>query len=272
MAAVGMGLGLRDFAPVLRQPAAFALGALGQIVLLPLTAFGVAYLAGLDPLYAVGLVLIAACPGGATSNAMSQLARGDVALSVSLTATSSLLSFVSVPLWIGWAGHVFADRSLDLQLPLASTAAGLFTATALPLGLGMALRSWRPQQAERVRRPLLVATTGVVFLLLIGLGAAISGDDVARLVRGAAPPVAALFGAMLLASLAIGRVLGLPARQHRTLVIELAVQNFNLALVVALEFLGERTLLGPALMQLPLMLGVLALTLLHARATREREA
>lgn len=254
MVAMGMGLRGRDFLRVLQRPTAFLFGTLAQIGLLPLVAFGIAHAFGLEASHAVGLVLIAACPGGATSNAFSQFARGDVALSVSLTAVSGLLSFLTVPLVVGLAIRFFAGGSEGADLGFVDTAIKLFTTTALPVALGMATLHWRPLLAERLRRPLLIAATFVVVAMVAGLGFALSGDDALRLFRVAGPAIAALMVTMAGIALLGGSALRLEAGQQRTIVIELAIQNFNLALVVALSILGNRLYLGPALIYLPFML------------------
>lgn len=264
MVAMGMGLRPADFARVVRLPVAFVLGTVGQIVLLPLVAFGLAYAFGLEAEAAVGLVLLAACPGGATSNAFSQLARGDVALSVSLTAVSGFLSFVTVPLVVGLAIRAFAGDAKEIELPFGETALRLFTTTALPVSLGMVALRLRPEASARWRRPLLLATTAAVVLLVVGLGAGLTGADALRLFLTLGPGVAALL------AWAGGAALRLPPTQRRTLVIELAIQNFNLALVVALTGLGDRLYLGPSLVYLPFMLVFAGLVV--ARASRGRRS
>lgn len=268
MAAMGMGLRPSDFAQVVRHPAAFACGSVGQLVLLPLAAFLFADALGLEPHVAIGLVLIAACPGGVTSNAFSQFARGDVALSVSLTALSSGLSFLTVPLFVGWAIQVFAGRSVGVELPFEETALRLCTTTALPLVLGMVVRRGWPTFAERLRAPLLFGSTVVVILLVAGLGASLSGGDAARLLAGTGPAVAALIATMAGLALLGSRLLGLRGPQRRTIVLELSIQNFNLAMVVALGLLGDRLYLGPALVYLPVMLLFAAGVLVLAQGKR----
>lgn len=270
MVAMGMGLRPADFARVVRLPVAFVLGTVGQIVLLPLVAFGLAYAFGLEAEAAVGLVLLAACPGGATSNAFSQLARGDVALSVSLTAVSGFLSFVTVPLVVGLAIRAFAGDAKEIKLPFGETALRLFTTTALPVSLGMVALRLRPEASARWRRPLLLATTAAVVLLVVGLGAGLTGADALRLFLTLGPGVAALLAAMAVLAWAGGAALRLPPTQRRTLVIELAIQNFNLALVVALTGLGDRLYLGPSLVYLPFMLVFAGLVV--ARASRGRRS
>lgn len=254
MLAMGMGLRAEDFLRVFRQPVAFAVGGIGQILLLPAVAFALARGLDLPAPQAVGLMLIAACPGGATSNAFSRFARGDVALSVSLTAFSSALSFATVPLVVGLGVRAFAGADAGLELPFGETALGLFTQTALPIGLGMAGLHRFPRIAGRVRGPLLAVSTAVLLVLVLGLGASLGGSDALRLLRTSGPAVALLIACMLGVAGVAGTRLGLAPAQRRTIAIELAVQNFNLALVVALGILDEPLYLGPALVYLPVML------------------
>jgi BASS family bile acid:Na+ symporter len=258
MLALGMTLRIDDFRRLASAPLAIAIGLFGQLVWLPLVAFALAHVFPLSQTQAVGLVLIAACPGGVVSNVIARLARGDVALSISLTAASSIVSFLSVPFVVGLAMRSFvAGDGAGFSLTFADMASPLFLTTALPVLLGMALlRGW-PALAARVQRPLLGISTGVLMLLVAGLGvrmAQSAGElSLAQLFVQTTPAVVALVAITMGGGLLASHLARLDAARTRTLALEIGLQNFNLALVVSITLLGDQRYAGPALVYLPVM-------------------
>ena len=274
MLAMGMTLGPSDFRRIVVQPRAFALGTVGQLLLLPALAFGLAWAFGLEGEMAIGLVLIAACPGGTTSNAISYLARGDVALSISLTAVSSSVAFLTVPFVVGLAIAGFATEGPELSLPFAESAVRLGLTTALPVALGMIVRAFWPRAAERWHRPLLNVTLSVLLLLILALFVSLTQQDItwSRLVMQGTPPVVALLLVMTTFGLLGARALGLDAAQGHTIAIELGIQNFVLAMVVALTMLERPEYLGVALLYAATMFApAFAMAVRGPRAERARE-
>lgn len=258
MLALGMTLRLDDFRRLATAPVAIAIGLLGQLVWLPLVAFALAHLFPLSKTQAVGLVLIAACPGGVVSNVITRLARGDVALSISLTAASSIVCFVTVPVIVGLAMRSFGvAEQAAFSLTFADMASPLFSTTALPVLLGMALLRWWPALAARVQRPLLGVSTVVLMLLVVGLGVGMaqSAGELAlgQLFVQTTPAVVALIAITMGGGLFAARLAGLDGARTRTLALEIGLQNFNLALVVSMSLLGEQRYAGPALVYLPAM-------------------
>ena len=255
MLAMGMTLRLDDFRRIAMHPGPIGFGLLGQLVLLPLAAFAIAALLALPQTYAIGLVLIAACPGGVTSNVLAHYARGDTALSISLTAFSSLVAFATVPLIVTLGIRAFGGASGAIELSAAEMAWTLLLTTALPVFLGMAALRYRPHLAARLQRPLLLGSTGVLLLLVAGLGVSLwsSEENIASLFGRTLPAVALLIGVMTGFGMLGARALGLDAAQGRTIAIELGIQNFNLAMVVAVTVLDEPRYVGPALIYLPVM-------------------
>jgi BASS family bile acid:Na+ symporter len=256
MAALGMTLRADDFARLGRTPRAVVFGLAGQLLALPLVAFGLAATLPLSPTLAVGLVLIAACPGGVTSNLLSYAARGNVALSISLTAMSSLVAFLTVPFLLSLALAAFGGAEATVALSLPGMTATLFGTTVVPVVGGMALLRFRPALAERLRGPLVGVSGTVLLLLIVGLGFSLfaSGTDVADLAKRGTPAVALLIAIASAIGLLGGRALGLDAATGRTLGIEIGMQNFSLAMAVSMTFLDEPLYLGAALIYLPLML------------------
>lgn len=169
MLALGMTLQVSDFRRLMVLRRAVALGLTGQLVLLPTVAFGLAHAFSLPATQAIGLVLIAACPGGVVSNVLTKLARGDVALSISLTAASSVVAFVTVPFLVGLAMTVFAGEDRRIELGFGEMAAPLFLTTALPVLAGMLVLRFWPRWAARLHRPLLGISTALLMMLLVGL-------------------------------------------------------------------------------------------------------
>jgi BASS family bile acid:Na+ symporter len=256
MAALGMTLRMDDFVRLGREPRAVLFGLTGQLLLLPLVAFGLAATLPLSETLAVGLVLIAACPGGVTSNLLSHAARGNLALSISLTAASSMVSFLTVPLLLSLAFQAFGGVGAAVTLSVREMVATLFGATVVPVLLGMGLLRFRPALAERLRGPLVGVSGTVLLLLIVSLGASLwsSGTDVGGLAARGTPAVALLIAIATTLGWLGGRVLGLDAATNRTLGIEIGMQNFSLAMAVSMTFLEEPLYLGAALIYLPLML------------------
>ncbi|NMF84464.1 bile acid:sodium symporter family protein [Nodosilinea sp. P-1105] len=168
---LGMGLGLKldDFTRVLVYPRAVIVGLAAQLVLLPLVGFGLASLLPLSPELAVGLLIIAACPGGPTSNLVTYLARGHVALSITLTAISSLITVFTIPLVVNLAMGMFMGETMALRLPFGATVLQIAVITMLPVGLGMGLHHSYPALAIRLERRVKWVALGFLGLIIAGL-------------------------------------------------------------------------------------------------------
>lgn len=271
MLAMGMTLGVPDFTRVVTRPLGFAVGAVGQLIVLPLVAFAIARGFSLSAELAIGLMLIAACPGGVTSNAVTYLARGDTALSILLTVFSSLLAFLSVPIVVNLGLIGFGLEAGEIRLPFGETAITLFTTTALPVFIGMFVRARWPGVAGDWHRPLLYGSFAALMLMVLSLGVSLMGEDLTSLLMGGSLPVALLIAVMMSLGLAASRAVGLAPAQRRTVAIELGLQNFTLALVLAFSILEEPRYLGPALLYLPTMFAAVGLLVAVARISdRER--
>ena len=197
---LGIELDRQAFAGVARRPAAVVAGLLGQLALLPLIAFGVGLAFRLPPVYFLGLLLVACCPGGSSSNVFSMLAKGDVALSVTLTALSSLITLFTIPLVMGFAARFVAVHAgAAIELPVGKLLVQNIVLLFLPMLCGALFRHWRPRAARRVHE-------------LLG--------------RVAFPALMA--GGSLLA-----RLFRLRRAVRRTIVIEVGMQNAAQAIAVA---------------------------------------
>jgi len=164
MLGLGLALTWADFRRVAQMPRAVLVGLSVQILILPAAAFGIAHAFALPPALAVGLVLLAASPGGATANLFSHLAEGDVALNITLTATNSLLSIVTLPLLLGLGLAHFMDQDRHIPLQFGKILS-VIAIILVPVAIGMTLRNKKPNLATRMDKPVKLASA--VFLALV---------------------------------------------------------------------------------------------------------
>ena len=242
----GMGLSLvpGDFRRVVLQPKAKIIGLGCQLILLPAVAFALALLFRLPGELAVGLMVLAACPGGATSNVITHLSKGDTALSVTLTAVSSVVCVLTIPSVVGWSMDWFMGSGAAVALPFWKTLGQLAFVTILPILCGMALRQARPALAQRLQRPANVFA--IVFLALIIAAAVAREKDLAHQFAVAGPAAITLNIVMMFLGFTIGWLAGLPRAQRVTIAIETGIQNGTLALGITLALLESSTIAMPA--------------------------
>ena len=230
MFSLGLGLRGRDFSRVWKFPVAFGVGLLNQVVLLPLVALGLAHAFGLSSMFAIGLMILALCPGGVTSNLLAKLAGGNAPLSISLTAVTSLLSIFTVPLLVAFSVNHFMGEDAP---PVDVTRIGLtmFLITALPVAIGMALTVKFPALVEKIAPG--VSRTAVVLFVVIIVAALAKNWEVFSSNLGTLGPVAVLLSVVMLGlGLASAKALRLDDREATTISIESGVQNGTLAIVV----------------------------------------
>ena len=228
---LGIELDRQAFAGVARRPAAVVAGLLGQLALLPLIAFGVGLAFRLPPVYFLGLLLVACCPGGSSSNVFSMLAKGDVALSVSLTAVSSLITLFTVPL-IMQATTAHLGEAMGVKLPVVNLLMQNVVTMLLPILLGIGVRHYWRETARKIERvlsrlafPALMLLAGIFFVQ----HKTTIADNFGTL--GLATTLlllCATTGAGLLCY-----VFRLRTQERRTIVIEVGMQNAAQAIAVA---------------------------------------
>lgn len=255
---LGMGLGLRaaDFRRVVVYPKPVVVGLLAQLVMLPLLGFILASSLPLRPELAAGLMLLTACPGGPTSNLITYLARGNVALSISLTALSSVVTVFTIPLVVNLALGKFLGTATTLQLPLVATVVQIAVITLLPVGLGMLVNHYRPRTAAQIER-------GVKWLSLFLLGVIITGlliQQRANLLEFLLQAGGAMLGLNLLAmglGYGLARVAGLDDPSRTAITVEVGLQNGTLAITLASSplFLNQPDLAIPAAIYSLIMFG-----------------
>lgn len=236
MIGMGLALTLDDFRRVVRFPKAVAVGLGNQLIFVPIIGFVVASLFPLSPELAVGVMMIAACPGGATSNLITHVAKGDIALSVTLTAVSSCVTVFTIPLIINWGLNYHLGQTQNIELPLLKTMGQVFSITALPISLGMYIHSRNRSFAQRMERPMRIASTLIFVTILLGIVVA-NFDVLIESFGSLGPSTFCLnMGTMGLGYLG-ARLLGLNLAQTLSIVIESGIQNGTLAIVIASSIL-----------------------------------
>ncbi len=244
MFGLGLALTAADFARVVRYPKAIFVGLATQTILLVLVAIAIAKLFGLTPQLAVGLVLLAASPGGATANVYSHLARGDVALNITLTAVNSALALVTLPIVVSWALAHFLGQTQYVPPPTRKIVE-VALIIVLPVAIGMAVRVARPAFAAAAERPLRI----FAIIVLAGLIAATIVAESGRLGGYFAQVGIACLVFNLVsigAGYALPRMLRLPERQAIAIAMEIGIHNGTLAIFIALNVLGSTVMSVPA--------------------------
>lgn len=228
---LGLTLEAKDFVMVVRRPKAMLAGMLGQLVLLPLLAYALATVLGLSPLFFIGFMLIACCPGGSSSNVFSMLAKGDVALSVSLTAISSIVTLFTLPLIMQWVTASQGD-AIGVQLPIGNLLMQNIVTMLLPILLGLAVRRWASKAAARIES-VLSRLAFPALMLLAGIFFVQHRDTISDnfLSLGTAVTLL-LLCAVSLASL-LGWGASLDVKERRTINIEVGMQNAAQAIAIA---------------------------------------
>lgn len=242
---LGLTLVVADFRQVATRPKALAVGLVGQVLLVPLAGFAVVRLSGLDPVMAVGLMVLAACPSGVSSGLLTHLARGDTALAISLTAVTSLASVLTLPLVVGAAYQVFMASQLAVQLPVAAMVKGIFVLTTLPVLLGMALR-WRfAATVKRVEPTIGKVTTSLFVLIVLNTfwdQRQVLLDNLPTL----GPAVVVLNVLILGGAYALSRMTGLSRRDRIAVITECGLKNSALGIVVSLQWLHQPAMSAPS--------------------------
>lgn len=242
----GLGLSLtpRDFARVVTQPRAVILALLCQLILLPALCFGLVLMFQLPPVLAVGMMMLAASPGGTTANLYSHLFRGDVALNISLTAVNSVIAVITLPVITNLAIAYF--KPFDDQLGMQwSKAAEVFAIVLLPVLLGMIVRHFAPEFAKRMDR--VVRIISVVVLIVVIVGAVVSNWKLFSENVGALAAITVLFCLLSLAvGYAVPRLAKVGKRQSIAASFEIGIHNATLAIVIAQTVMGSIELSLPA--------------------------
>lgn len=244
MFSLGLGLTPADFVRIVRQPRALIVGAVCHFVVLPLVCFAMLKVAGLPAAFAVGFMILAACPTGTTSNLLTYIARGDVALALSFTAVASVVTIFTLPLIVVYSLQHFAGSARAVSAPVGQMMGQILLMLGLPVAIGMLVRSRRPGFAQRFE-PVATRIATLLFVLIV-LAAVAKNWTLLRENFATLAPFALVLNLLMLAA---GFTAALLARLSRpqavTLGIETAVQNATLALVVASSVLKQDAMAIP---------------------------
>lgn len=241
MLGMGLGLEIADFKRLLKNPKSAVIGILGQLIMLPMLGFALTYLLPMPPEIAVGLIMLAACPGGVTSNAMVFIARGDTTLSVSLTAFNSLIAVFTVPFIISLGLQLHMGDTHDIQIDPWETMKKLSLICIFPVITGMIIRKLAPNFAEK-SQPFFKRLSSLVLILLLTSVLVIQRDYLlANISQTWLATVSLNFGCMSIGYL-MCRIAKVDLRQTVTLVIEIGLQNASLAILVATTLLQDTRL------------------------------
>jgi BASS family bile acid:Na+ symporter len=244
MFSVGLELAVEDFKRVAIQPRGFIIGAFSQVILLPVVAFALLSFWTIEPALAVGVMIIAACPGGVTSNLLTYLARGDTALSVSLTAIVSLMAVVTLPLIVGFSILYFMDAATAPALSINNTIISVFTITTIPVIIGMVVNRYAPAFARKFERIARIMAS-ILFVVII-IGAIVTERaNIVDYFKQAGPVTLSLNWIMMALALSITRVARLGDRQKTAITLECGLQNGTLAIFVAATLIGSKTMMVP---------------------------
>ena len=228
---LGLTLEWKDFVMVARRPKAALAGMVGQLILLPLLAFGVATALGLSPLFFIGFVLIACCPGGSSSNVFSMLAKGDVALSVSLTAVSSIVTLFTLPLIMQYATSAVGEN-VGVHLPVMNLLMQNLVTMLLPLLLGGAVHRWAPKAATSIDK-VLSRLAFPALMLLAGIFFVQHRDTIADNFMSLGLAVTVLLLCAVILAAVLCYVFTLKTTERRTIIIEVGMQNAAQAIAIA---------------------------------------
>ncbi len=273
MFGLGLSLTVGDFARVGRSPKAVGIALGLQLLVLPAVCFGLVLVFDLPPLLAVGLLLLAASPGGTTANLFSHLFRGDVALNITLTAVNSLIAVITLPVITNLAiGYFEPPGASSLGLQFGKTVQ-VFAIVLVPVALGMLVRSRATAFADRMDRPVRIASAVVLALVIVGTIVA-ERDNIAGYLGEVGLPALLFCLLSLTAGFVVPRALGVVRRQAVASAFEIGVHNGTLAITIAISVLGSVELAVPAAVYSVLMFPAAAVFgwLITRRGARDREA
>lgn len=245
MFSLGLGLTKDDFLRVAKQPRDFFVGAFSQILILPIVAFVLVKIWSISPELAIGVMIIAAAPGGVTSNILTSFAKGDVALSISLTAIISLLCVITIPIIVVISLKTLMGTSITQELSITNIAIKMFLIVTIPVVLGMLFRNFFTESAitfESVSKKI-----SIILFILVLIGAIISErQNIVSYFSQAGLITLNLNILMMIIAYYLARLFGTGNEQKRTITIECGLQNGTLAIVVATTMFGGGLYLIPA--------------------------
>jgi len=236
MFSLGLGLTIADFKRVFVQPRAFFTGALSQLVIVPVIAFICVMTFGITAELAVGIMILSFCPGGVTSNIMSKIAQGDVALSVSLTAVVSLVSMITVPVLVAWAVTHFMGADAP-TVSITSLAISMFLITTLPVLIGITIRHFATDFALKADPAVSKAAT-ILFVIIVVAALASNWNTFLENLAVLGPALIVLNIVLVILGALLAKTIGLSFHSVKTVAIETGVQNSTVGITLATIIAG----------------------------------
>ncbi|MFT5891998.1 MAG: BASS family bile acid:Na+ symporter [Dokdonia sp.] len=250
MFGMGLSLTLQDFTRLYQRPKAIIVGLLNQIILLPIIAYLLISVMEVHTDIAIGVMIIAACPGGPTSNLITHLAKGDTSLSVSLTAANSLITIFTIPFVIDFALRQFLNANEMIQIDKLQTVIQIFVVVIIPVTIGMAIKRSKPEFADKMSKPVKIASAAVLFLVIIALVLK-KKEDIIPYLQQAGIATLALNLVTMIIGFATAKIAKLNSSQSITIAIESGIQNGTMAIAIASGILlNENYAIAPAVYSL----------------------
>ncbi len=239
MLGMGMTLVLADFTRIIKFPKAILIGLTNQLLFLPIIGFSLAIIFNLSPIMAVGLLILATCPGGPTSNLITQICKGNIALSVTLTAIASIISILTIPFILSYALAFFGTSTdVTIKLPILDTILQIMVITVIPISIGMLIRKLKPHFAKRMEKPMRIASTIIFILVFV---AVLSANF--SLIGKAMREVGIVTLLLNILTMGLGyltaRLFKLNLKNAISITVESGIQNGTLAFVIATSILNN---------------------------------
>jgi BASS family bile acid:Na+ symporter len=247
MFTLGLGLTIEDFINVVKEPKAFSIGLVNQMVLLPLFAFTIITIFGLTNELAVGMMILACCPGGVTSNVITKLAKGDTALSISYTAVISIATVFTLPLIVGFSMQYFMGENAP-EINIISLGLTMFFVTALPVGLGLLVHS-KFKLFTHSFEPKSAKISSILFVVIL-IGALTSEwNTFVSNLSLLGPTIITLITVMMIIGYSSSRLFKMNKKQAITIAIESSIQNATVGITIGNLILSQNS--GVSILSLP---------------------
>jgi BASS family bile acid:Na+ symporter len=239
MLGMGMNLVPHDFTRIVKYPKAILIGLSNQLIFLPSIGFLLAIAFDLSPVMAIGLMILATCPGGPTSNLITQICKGNIALSVTLTAITSIVSVLTIPFILSFALDYFVNgANVKIKLPILDTIIQIFGITLIPIGIGMLIRRFKTKFAIQMESPMRIAST-VIFISVFIAAIVVNFNMIGQAMKEVGLVTLLLNIITLGLGYASARLFKLDSKIVRSISIESGVQNGALAFVIATSILNN---------------------------------
>ena len=239
MFGMGLTLVINDFGRLLIYPKEVIIGLLNQLIFLPLIGFVIILLFDLNSSMAIGIMILSLCPGGPTSNLITQVARGNIGLSVTLTALASLITVFTIPIILSEAITYFSgETDVVIELPVLQTMLQILIITVIPVSIGMVIRKKNEDFALRMERPMRVAST-VLFIIIFLLVMIANKDLIIQAMKEVGLATLLLNLSTMTLGYITAKIFGIEGKSQISITVESGIQNGTLAFVIATTILNN---------------------------------